>query len=356
MKWTLEGRGRQWPAVALALSILASCSRAQELAELPPDKLTSNYDIESVLLISRILDGTPVSPLPELGLALEEDWKSEMGILNTGRPVRAQAYPWHIGLLINYGPERKWRCGGILISPSYILTAAHCLDQNPASNRQRLPVDVGVVEVFQGHDIFAAPTPLRLDPAWPVSFHPGWKENATDPDNAWDAALLKLAQPLTNATPAPVRTVAFVEGDAVTSGFGNYNAAGDPSSELRAVKVPVVGNDTCRENLPQNYAARVGSFTLCAASRTADACKRDSGSPLVIGTTQRPQTIGIVSWGLSTRCGVPGPGGVLIGAYTRASEIAPWILFATQQSETLTNENPGQLFEIEPRNDMFILE
>jgi hypothetical protein len=347
-------------ATALAGSLLASCSGAPQhepgVARLPTANITSDYNNgERLLLMSAVLDGTAISPTPGFSPREMESLKSAAGILNTGPRVFASDYLWQVGLRITYAPGMQQRCGGTLISKIYILTAAHCVDAEAPDSRRHVAVAIGAIEVFHGLDEFGASTSFRLDPASSVAFHPQWKKvpNALF---AWDAALLKLAEPLAAATPAPVRKTAVRNEYAITSGWGNYNSSGSPSQWLRAVKVPVVGNNSCVSHLPSNYAARVGSFTLCAVSPTDDACTRDSGSPLVIGTLQRPQTIGIVSWGVDEwPCGVAGPAGVLVGAYTRTSEIAKWIEDSTGQPGTVTDKMPGPLFEIAPRDDTLLI-
>ncbi len=54
-----------------------------------------------------------------------------------------------------------------------------------------------------------------------------------------------------------------------------------------------------------------------------EACKGDSGSPLILTNGRVPRIVGVVSWGLSTdkNCGPSGQPGV----YTEIESFAPWI-------------------------------
>jgi trypsin len=266
-----------------------------------------------------------------------------------GPEVYARDYPWQVGLKINYG--EGWPCGGIIISRSYILTAAHCVDASGANDPRPIPIGPNDIAVFHGSDTFGQGVRLVLDPTRRPVFHPKWKQGG--PLASWDAALLRLKEPLpASAIPAPVRTVAFAEGPAVVSGWGDYDATDEPSLGLRAVAVPVVGNATCRAKLPAAYAPRVGDFTLCSVSDDEDACAHDSGGPLVVGSTSRPQTIGIVSWGPPGSCGVPGPGGARVGAYTRGSAIAAWVRSETGDAAAVTNAALDPLFAIRRRSNI----
>jgi secreted trypsin-like serine protease len=280
------------------------------------------------------------------------------GPQNTGDPVDAADYPWQLALSISHGGE-TWRCSGILISQIHVLTAAHCVDAAPVTaGGPRIRVAVDGIQAFHGADEFGKGTQVDLDLTWPVTFHPGWRTSGVA--YAFDAALLKLEQPLATATPAPVREERFEPVQqstmmAVTSGWGYFDATDTPSDVLRAVKVPVVNNQTCRAGLAAydqqtgtRLAGTLHSSTLCALSRSDDACVSDSGSPLVVGSRANPQTVGIVSWGLPGRCGVPGPTGALIGGYTRASELAQWIRETTGSDGAVTRRPMETLFTIRP--------
>lgn len=284
----------------------------------------------------------PNFPLVEttVSIMLLKDPKYEWvrkAVQSTGEEVRPKDFGWQIGLAVR-GTSK--RCGAILISQRYILTAAHCVDRNGVTDPGRAdPFSVKEMQAFSSTRLFGEAT-LDLDEKWSPRVHEEYKNGG--PRYAYDAAILRLAAPLVKTT-APVRRPAFATGNAVTTGWGDHPSGNN--GILRAETVPIVDAELCRDQLRPQDRAMIGPMTICTVDEAVDACARDSGGPLVIGSRDNPQTIGIVSWG-SSRCGVPIPSGQLLGGYTRSSELADWILRETGDVSTVTNKAPGPLMPV----------
>lgn len=264
-----------------------------------------------------------------------------------GPAVSASEYPWQLALRISAN-GKAWRCGGILIAPQYVLTAAHCLDAADVSDRSIIRrVRSANIEVFHGSREYARGSLHPADPAWGPLINPGWKRTVVAPF-AGDAALIRLVQPIQGPTIAPIQVSPTHGPKAVVSGWGRFDSSKQTSSVLRAVAVPLIDNATCTSHLPADRRNLVSDTSLCAESPNADSCKGDSGGPLVVGSRRSPQTIGIVSWGPSESCSLAGLNGMLIGGYTRASSIASWVHDVTGDSATQTSAPPEPLFNVIP--------
>lgn len=240
-----------------------------------------------------------------------------------GAPVELAGHPHQVGIVrTGETPFAGQFCGGALLSPTHVATAAHCVQ---SARARRYPADV---KVFAGSADLHAPTSgpgatAQLVSVAKVSFSPLW-DPATD---RHDVAVLTLAAPITDPDADPVGLPLLAPGDPAgltaggkpltVTGWGDttpqdeeFSAESSYPDELHAVDVAAVSSTDC--NAPERYAGEVdAALMLCAgdlAQGGADACQGDSGGPLVADADPAPDVVswrlaGIVSWGLG--CGLP---------------------------------------------------
>lgn len=192
-------------------------------------------------------------------------------------------------------------CGGALIDKNTVLTAAHCVKGNQASN---LRVAVGRTDLDSTQGQVRNVTTIKIHPSYNSSTY------------ANDVAVLQLSSAVTGIT--PIRLPSTTQNGFETpgryltvAGWGNTTAqpadgyAGSSfPNRMREAEVPVV-SDATADGKYSNY---VPSLMVAAGKTGKDTCQGDSGGPMFetvktsTGATVYYQ-VGITSFGVG--CGAP---------------------------------------------------
>uniref|UniRef100_A0A3Q0QUR5 Transmembrane serine protease 13b n=1 Tax=Amphilophus citrinellus TaxID=61819 RepID=A0A3Q0QUR5_AMPCI len=215
-----------------------------------------------------------------------------------GTIAKIGSWPWQLSLQF----RGSHVCGGVLISPDFVLSAAHSL--SPTNWK----VYGGMVSLN------SLPEPYLVEKII-------LDENYNKTTNDQDVALLKLKSPVTfNDKVQPACLPAFDQNFAHgtqcwTSGFGTTQAG----SDLMEVTVDIIDTRVC--NSRDVYEGLVTDNMICAGKLEGgkDSCQGDSGGPLVCQGKSRFYLVGITSWGAG--CGGKNKPGV----YTKVSRVLPWI-------------------------------
>ncbi|MET7368504.1 trypsin-like serine protease [Streptomyces sp. NPDC005566] len=184
-------------------------------------------------------------------------------------------------------------CGGTLVAPAKVLTAAHCVDGlDWAANGA---VVGGTSQLPVSGDLHGG----RAVSVWRQWVNPSYNDAAI----SGDVAVLTLGTALPYKTLQPASgtdTALYAAGTRATVyGWGRTSSTSQDISEtLRKATVPIQSDSTCKSTYPVDFVA--GQMTCAGVpasgedSGTVSPCNGDSGGPMVVNG----RIAGVVSWGM----------------------------------------------------------
>lgn len=225
-----------------------------------------------------------------------------------GVATEMHEYPWQAMLRTRFSGQF---CGGTIISPNYVLTASHCVDNHTINS---LYVTLG------DHKKYTADETDKTihSKVTQIIMHENYDKNSFNND----IALLRLARPVTfNSAISPACLPYNLEENSISgqtgtvTGWGTMWSDGNSSLTLLEVDMPLLTTSECRMYFPR----QITNNMICTYKYGKDSCQGDSGGPLVWNKNERHYLVGVVSWGIGcAKYRKP-------GVYTKVSNYLNWI-------------------------------
>ncbi|CAO2614650.1 KLK13 [Lemmus lemmus] len=234
------------------------------------------------------------------------------GFLPGGYTCLPHSQPWQAALLVH----GRLLCGGVLVHPKWILTAAHC--RKDSCTHSGYTVHLGKHALGRVENGEQAMEVVRSIP------HPEYQVSPTHLNHDHDIMLLELKSPVQLSS--HIRALPLSSDDCLPTGtccrVSGWGTTTSPQGKclhwLLEFAVTLLSRKQCEKECEHAYPGKITQNMVCAGDKKEgnDSCQGDSGGPLVCGGHLR----GLVSWG-NMPCGSKKKPGV----YTDVCTYIRWI-------------------------------
>jgi len=220
-----------------------------------------------------------------------------------GKKIVSGTYPYAYASLLLGGSQHQ--CGATFVAADVLLTAAHCFEWFDTVRIAEYNM-VGTARSANDH------------PYAEVIQHSAFDESTFQND----IMVIRLKNPVPDATFVRMNQINEIPYDYQTLtvvGWGAIVGQTAFPGYLHYAHVPYITNGDCENTVykgKQLYKGQITPDMLCAGGDGVDACRGDSGSPLVLPSGNGDMLVGLVSWGRGCA--------IYPGVYTRMSHFYDW--------------------------------
>ena len=219
------------------------------------------------------------------------------GLITNGYDTKPGDFPWHVALFHRINRAHlSYKCGGIIINPTTILTAGHCLYDSTGRRilAQRVVLQLGRYHLYtpEAHSQEFQVYQIKLHP----QYDPSTLEN--------DIAITKLANAITfnsyiqpiclwDSSRTSLRSVEHKVGTVM--GWG-YTEEDEASDFLKGGTMPVVPFEDCLTSAREFFGHFLSDKNYCAGFRNGTSvCNGDSGGGMIFEINNVWYIRGVVS-------------------------------------------------------------
>jgi len=195
-----------------------------------------------------------------------------------GQPAMLNVWPWQLAIETDNRTHFNLHCGGVVISPNWGLTAAHCVTPRPGGD------SILSIAGMYNRSQSLINTQIRILTPGFITLHPQFNPFTL----LNDIAILNFSPPLDLSTPRvraaclpPSSSVSYIENpNCYITGWGLTSQGGQLAESLQRISTDVLRPLHCALRMDNRTQLDSETCTFDQVSRSQTPCHGDMGGPL----------------------------------------------------------------------------